>query len=135
MPALLGRKVRIQRSADGSDPWTTIAGARSDSITFNRGEVDITDKDDDGIRTLLGDVALVSVDMSVEGVFFDETLITDALNANTALFNFRISIEGVGTVTGTWFLSNVEIGAPHDNATTFSARIMSSGAVVWAAAP
>lgn len=134
MAALLGRKVRIKKSPDGVAPYVVVAGARSDSITFNRGEVDVTDKSHDGIRTLLGDVAVVSVDMAVEGVFFDETFITDALDSNTALFNYQIDIDGVGTATGLFFLSNVEVGAPHDNAATFSARIMSSGVITWAAA-
>lgn len=132
MPAILGRKIRIKRSAAGSPPWTTIAGARSDRITINRGGADVTDKDDNGLRTMLGDVATLSVEMQVEGVFNDTTFITDGLDADTALYNFQIDLEGIGTATGLWFLSNVEIGAPHEDAATFSAQLMSSGAITWA---
>lgn len=135
MPAILGRKVRIKRSTDGGTTWVTIAGARSDRITINRGGADVTDKDDNGLRTMLGDVATLSVEMQVEGVFNDKTFLTDGLDANTALYDFQIDLELIGTATGKWFLSNVELGAPHEDAATFSAQLMSSGPVYWTDAP
>jgi len=36
-------------------------------------------------------------------------------------------ISGVGSITGDFFISNYELGAPHDDAVTFSATVQSSG--------
>lgn len=133
MPASLGRNVRIEKSADGNAPWVTVAGARSDSFTVTRDTVDITDKDINGWRSLLGEVPNVAVDLTVSGVLKDETLIVDSLNPNTSLFHYRITFESfTKSATGLWALSNVEVTAETNDVTTFSAQLMSSGVIVWA---
>jgi len=55
MAALAGRNVRIQIAT------VDVAGARADTLTFNREHIDFTDKDDDGVRKLLDAIGTHSV--------------------------------------------------------------------------
>lgn len=133
MPAELGRNIRIERSANGSPPWTVIAGARSDKLSIKRDTADISSKDLAGWRALLGAVPNVAVDMTVEGVLNDTTLLDQAFDPDTALFNFRITFGAFNkTATGLWALSNFDIDANNNQETLFTAQIMSSGVITWA---
>lgn len=133
MAKVAGRKIKIYKGTGAGA--TLVAGARSDSITINNEPIDVTDKGDDGWRTLLNDASVRSVEMSVSGLLSGDTLISAALGATSALFDdYEIRIEGIGTAAGDFFFSNIEISAPHDGAGEFSATIMSSGVITWAAA-
>ncbi len=131
MAASAGRSLRIKY-----DPGTgavVIAGARTDNFTINREGIDITDKDDAGVRTMLADMGTFSIDASVEGVLKDDTLLALAADAGpTALFDFEIDVSGIGTFAGSWFLGNFEVsGSEGAEATTFTANIQSSGTITY----
>lgn len=133
MAAGLGRTVRVERSADGSAPWTVVAGSRNDRMSVQRDGVDITDKDVNGWRQLLGEVPNVAVDITMEGVLKDETLINDSLDPNTALFNYRLTFTQFSkSATGLWALSNCEFNAENNDVTMFTAQLQSSGVITWA---
>lgn len=133
MAKLAGRKVQIK---EGTGPSATlVAGARSDSITINNEPIDITDKGDDGWRTLLGDASVRSVELSVTGLVDGSSLIAKAFGpTNSLLGAYTIDISGMGEISGQFYFSNIELSAPHDDAFEFSATIMSSGEITWTAA-
>lgn len=56
MAKVAGRKVKIYQGTGGGA--VLVAGARSDSITINNEPIDVTDKGDDGWRTLLDDASV-----------------------------------------------------------------------------
>ena len=60
MAKVAGRKVKIYKGTGGGA--VLVAGARADSITINNEPIDITDKGDDGWRTLLNDASVRSVE-------------------------------------------------------------------------
>jgi predicted secreted protein len=132
MAKIAGRRVRIyQGSGTGR---VLVAGARSDSITINNEAIDITDKGDDGWRTMLNDASVRSVDMSVEGLLDGDGLLAAALGDTDALLgDYEIEMEGIGLVAGEFHFSSFEIGAPHDDAATFTASIASSGEITFTA--
>lgn len=133
MAKLAGRKIRIYEGDVATG--TLVAGARSDSISINNEAIDITDKGDDGWRTFLNDASVRSVDMSVEGLLDGSSLLSAALGVTTALIGeYTIDIDGIGTVSGDFHFSSFEIGAPHDDAATFTASIASSGVIAFTAA-
>lgn len=119
--AISGRSVRISREG------TTIAGARTDSVTINNEPLDITDKDDAGWRTMLNDVGSRSVSCEVEGVLKNATLLTDSVGtASTALLKeCVVTISGIGTLTGDFYLQGLQIGAEQADVVTFSATLES----------
>ena len=133
MAKVAGRKVKIYQGTGGGA--TLVAGARSDSITINNEPIDVTDKGDDGWRTLLDDASVRSVEMSVSGMLSGDSLIGASLGPTNDLFGaYEIRIEGIGTAAGNFFFSSMEITANHDGATEFSASIQSSGVITWTAA-
>ena len=116
-----GRAVRISRNG------VTIAGARTDSLTINNEPLDITDKDSAGWRTFMADAALRSVSCEIEGVLRDSTLIADSVGTvtTTLLRESVVTITGIGTLTGDFLLTNIQIGAEMGDVVTFTATLES----------
>ncbi|WP_329610637.1 phage tail tube protein [Advenella mandrilli] len=129
MTAMVGRKVTFTPTAGG----TAIMGMKTKTMTMNNEPIDITSDDDDGWTTFLGtDPAVRSMEMSVEGVAKDDTLIKLALGAGGALVSdYELNFPGWGKVSGDFHIGSVELGAPHNEAVTFSATITSSGELTY----
>ncbi|QDP54149.1 MAG: putative tail tube protein [Prokaryotic dsDNA virus sp.] len=134
MAAKPGRALRIKY--DSGSGAAVIAGARTDNFTINREGIDITDKDDAGVRTMLAETGTFSIDASVEGVLKDDTLLALAADpTQTSLYDFEIDAAGFGTFTGSWYLANFDAsGAEGTDPTTFTANIQSSGTVTYTSA-
>lgn len=131
MAASAGRNMRIKYDSGGGA--VVIAGAQTDSFTINREGIDVTDKDDAGVRTMLAEIGTWSIDANIEGVLKDDTLLALASDAAPAtLYDFEIDVSGLGTFAGEWFISNFEVsGAEGAEATTFTCAIQSSGAQTY----
>lgn len=140
--ATSGRRVRIKYDADGAggSGAVVIAGARTDGVTINNTSIDITDKDDAGIMTLLDDVAVQSFAMSCEGLLVWTQLEELAANTKTAgsalnYFVFEVLDQSgsiIVTYSGNFFIDSFEIGASHEDVTTFTAAFTSSGTITRA---
>ncbi len=128
--ALSGRGLRWSRDS------VQIAGARSDAVTISAEPVDITDKDDDGWRTLLADVSLRSVTASVSGVMKSDTLASVSVGTASALLEAcDLEIDGIYTMTGDFHLSNLTITGEQADAVLFEAEMQGSGTFVQTVAP
>jgi len=130
MPALIGRDLRIKYDADGpgGTAAAVIAGARVDGGTWNNEPIEATDKDDAGIRTLLDDTGMQSLDLNVSGVMKDDTLF--GLARSGGLNSFELDITGLVNIAGLFFISNFEPGGEDGaNVVTFSCQMQSSGAL------
>lgn len=128
--AISGRKLRISR--DG----VTVVGARTDNFTISNEPIDITDKDDAGWSTLLGDAGVRSIEADVEGILKDDTLIVNATGSSSLLLKSCVlEAEGIATFTGDFYLNSLEIGGEQEDAVTFSATLASSGAITATIAP
>lgn len=135
MAAAAGRALRIKYDADGAGgaAAVVIAGARTDSLTINNTPIDITDKDDAGIITLLDDIGTQQISLSIEGVAKDSTLgdLAAAAAAGTALNYFEVAIAALKTYAADFFITDFEYsGAEGDEALTFTCSLSSSGAIV-----
>jgi predicted secreted protein len=130
MAKTAGRKVRIKSGG------TAIAGALTDALTINREHIEITDKDDAGIRTFLDEIGTFSMSMTCSGRLDGLTLLNIAEDSTDVLNSFVFDIDSVGTFTGNFGITTFEIGGEDGaNAATFSATFESSGVIVWAATP
>ena len=132
MAAAAGRKMRIKYLTSAAATPAVIAGARTDSFTINNEPIDITDKDDVGIVTLLDDIATKQVEMTVEGVLTNGTLVSLAANtaSGAALHLMQFAIQSVGTLAGSFFMNSFQgEGAEGGDPATFTASFQSSGAV------
>ena len=129
MAALAGRNVRIQIAT------VDVAGARADTLTFNREHIDFTDKDDDGVRKLLDAIGTHSVSMTCSGVLKGATLITWAADPTDVLKAMTFLITGIGTVGGSFGMTSFAPGGNDGaEAATFEASFESAGAVTFTAA-
>lgn len=127
MTGRAGRTLRI--SVNTGSGLTVVAGAQTESFSVSAEGIDVTDKDDAGVRRLLPDVGTWSWDASVEGVLKDATLLTQAFDVTrSALLPCSIDVSGLGTIVGDVFFSSYEVsGAEGAEAVTFTAALQSSG--------
>ena len=130
MAALAGRKVRVQVGT------TDVAGAQTDELTINREHIDITDKDDEGVRTLLDEIGVISMSMTCSGILKDDTLADWASDKGDVLKAMTFVIAGIGTYAGQFGISAFTPGGNDGaEAATFSATFESAGAITFTAAP
>ena len=131
MAKIAGRKVNLWVGA--TTTGSPIAGGREHGVSINNEAIDVTDKDSDGWRTLLADPSTRSVDISFSGLMDGAAYITLALGTTTAalLAVYSLKIDGVGTISGSFHLSTVELGSPHDDAVELSMTLASSGPITF----
>lgn len=129
MAAESGRDLRVEY--DSGSGFAVVAGARTDSLTFNNEAIDITDKDDDGVRTYLDDVAVKSMALSCTGVATEATFATlaQAAASTTALHDFRVAFGSFATYTGSFFITSFEASGEQADTITFTMSLESSGAI------
>lgn len=127
MAETLGRKVTI--SVGGS----VVATARTTSMTINNEAVNITSAGDDGIRRMMDEAGEKSVEITLDGLYTDASLMDLALA--TSLLEAVVLDYGTYTLGGDFFLSSYNEGQPYNEAVTFSATLMSSGVVAKTLVP
>ena len=131
MAAQKGRNFLLkQGTASGG---TTLAGMRVTGMTLNNEQVDITNKDSNGWRTLLEDAGTQSAEITVEGVFTDA-----AVEETVRGYAFANSINSFGLLfgngdqlDGSWAISNYQRSGSFNNEETYSMTLMSSGALTY----
>ena len=130
MAAESGRDLRIEYSSDGIT-YNVVAGARTDSLTFNNEAIDITDKDDAGVRTYLDDIAVKSMSLSCTGVATASTFsaLAAAAASGTALHDFRVAFGSFATYTGSFFITSFEAIGEQADTITFTLSLESSGTI------
>lgn len=129
MPAQTGRDLRIKKG-DGSDPqqYTAIAGAREDSFTCERGEIDVTDKDDATTRILLAG-GILSATMSVSGVCKDRALLEDMIDGSHIMFQIEW-VDSADVLEMLAEISSYENTGSYENGTVeFTCELRSAGAI------
>lgn len=124
--AFVGRLLVISRVGTGPGP-AIIAGKTTKDISINNGEIDITSDDDEGFRTLLEQSKVRSVDIEMSGVIKDQDLLEFAF-AGPIQGEYEVDFGGLGTLTGTFQISDMKVSAPHDDKSTFTVSMKSSGA-------
>ncbi len=123
---LVGRAIKMYK---GDVDTGTLFVARTKTITLGSESIDVTSDSDNGFRTLLSEPAQRQIDMSVEGVLRQDDFILQYLDPSNTTFleAYTLVFPGIGEVTGDFFLSSFESGAPYNEAATFSASVESSG--------
>lgn len=109
---------------------------RTKTITINNEPIDITSDDDNGWQKFLNnDPAQRGIEMSVEGITKDAQLIELAVMGGSGLISeYELDLAGLGMFTGDFHIGSLELGAPYNEAVTFSCTIRSSGEPTWTAA-
>lgn len=126
MPKAAGRLAVVSRGA------TPIASVLVSTISVANEPIDVTDRDSNGIVTLLAAAATRQVTLSVEGYANDPTIRNVGFGTGSQLltdlsFRFADALTAADTITGDFFLTSYEETNPHDAASEFSCEFVSSG--------
>lgn len=127
-----GRELIIQ--IDG----VAVAAVQSKTVSRSKSEVDVTNDDSSGWRTLLSDPGTKSIDVSINGVAtvdnYNELLTkwNGDVMQNVTIVHPNGDME---TAADGFFLSSLEQSGEHDGHVAFTAQLMSSGAVTVTPAP
>lgn len=121
MASFVGRKALLKKGL------TTVAAIRTRSITLGNEPVDITSDDDSGFRTMLAEPGNKTLDMTIEGVFKDATMLTIAMSTSDILEGFTLLFPTIGTFGGDFVITSFESAAAYNEAGTFSCSLQSSG--------
>lgn len=134
MSAQKGKDLLI-KIADGSG-FTTVAGLRTRSVTFNAETVDVTHAESAGQwRELLGGAGIKRAGVSGRGLFKDAS--TDALMRQTffdgTVTNYQIVIPDFGTVQGAFQITSLEFAGEYNGEVTFNLAFESAGELTFTA--
>lgn len=127
MAEKLGRKVTLKINS------VAVATARTKNLTINNEMIDITSDGDDGIQRALAEPGQKSVEISVDGLAADATLLDFSLG-NNLITELELDY-GTYTLTGDFYQSSYTEGLPYNEAITFSATYSSSGAIAKTPVP
>jgi TP901-1 family phage major tail protein len=137
MAAQKGKDLLLKVDSDGSGAFTTIAGLRSRSVTFNAETVDVTNAESAGQwRELLEGAGVRHARITGAGIFKDAA--SDA-TIRAYVFNgtvrpWRVVIPDFGTVEGPFQITSFELSGKHDGEVAFDVTLESGGELNFAAA-
>jgi TP901-1 family phage major tail protein len=135
MTAFVGRKAVLSMGS----PLVAVAALRTKTMSLANEPVDVTSDDDNGFRKLLQDPGNKTLDISIEGVAKDvasfNSLMTLATSGTDILESVSLLFPAIGTIAGEFVISSFEIGAPYNEAATFSCTLQSAGAYTWTSIP
>jgi TP901-1 family phage major tail protein len=137
MAAQKGRDLLLKVDATGSGGFQTVAGLRSNAITFNAGSVDVTHQDSAGQwRELLAGAGLRSAAIRGSGIFKDAA--SDAtirgLLFSGAIREWQVIVPDFGVIEGPFQIASLEFGGRHDGEVTFELSLESAGEITFVAA-
>jgi TP901-1 family phage major tail protein len=132
MSAQKGKDLLI-KIADGSG-FTTVAGLRTRSLTFNADTIDVTDAESAGQwRELLDGAGIKRAGVSGRGLFKDAS--TDTLMRQTffdgTVLNYQIVIPSFGTVQGAFQITSLDYAGEYNGEMTFDLTLDSAGELTF----
>jgi TP901-1 family phage major tail protein len=138
MPAQRGRDLLLKLDAAASGDFVTVAGLRSNTLSFNAQSVDVTHQQSAGQwRELLAGAGVKSAIVRGNGIFRDEA--ADA--AIRGLFftgmirDWQVLIPDFGSITGPFQITELQYAGKHDGEVMFELALESAGALTFAAIP
>lgn len=120
---------------NGGDPqvYTTIAGLRATSMTFNNQAIDITNKDSGAWRELLSGAGVRRISVSGSGVFTNSaaetTVRTKALAAEHA--PLKLIFANGDSFTGDFQVVSLEYAGDFNGERTYALSMESSGMIAF----
>ena len=136
MAAQKGKDLLLKVDSDGIGTFTTVAGLRSRTLTFNAESVDTTHSESAGRwRELLEGAGAKHARVTGAGIFKDAA--SDAL-IRTYVFNgtirtWQIVVPDFGIVQGPFQINTFELTGRHDGEIAFDLTLDSAGELTFTA--
>lgn len=131
MAESIGRSLTV---SIGTSPAVPIARVQNKSMSVNRSPVDITTDDASGWRTLLAEAGVTEVNISVDGVAYDNILKAASFDTDRALDTVTLTWDDGSTMVGSFFIASYEESGAVGDAVKFTAELQSSGVITFKAA-
>lgn len=137
MAAQKGKDLLLKLDSDGAGTFTSVAGLRSRSLSFNAETVDVTHQESAGQwRELLAGAGVKHARISGAGIFKDAA--SDALIRsyvfNGTIRSWQIVVPDFGTVEGLFQITSFELNGRHDGEVAFDLGLESAGELTFTAA-
>jgi TP901-1 family phage major tail protein len=134
MAAQKGRNFLLKQGTAAAG--TTLAGMRMTGLRLNNEQVDITNKDSAGWRTLLEGAGTQSMTITAEGVFTNAAVehtvrgyaVANSINA------FAIVFPDADYIDGSWAIASYERAGSFNGEETYSITLESSGQPTYTSA-
>lgn len=136
MAAQSGKDMLLKLDAAGSGTFTTVAGLRSRTLSFNAATIDITDSESAGQwRELLAGGGIKRASVSGSGIFKDQASdeAVRGLFFGGTICAWQLVIPGFGTVAGPFQITSLQFSADYAGEVTFELSLESAGALSFAA--
>ena len=135
MTAQRGRDLLLKIDSTGTGTYVTVAGLRSNTLTFNSTSVDSSAQDSAGAwRELLAGAGLKSAQIKGTGIF--KNAASDAAVRgyffNDTIVNWQIVIPSFGTVTGPFQITSLDYSGKFDGELSFDLALASAGQLSFA---
>ena len=135
MTAQRGRDLLLKIDSTGTGTYVTVAGLRSNTLTFNSTSVDSSAQDSAGAwRELLAGAGLKSAQIKGTGIF--KNAASDAAVRgyffNDTIVNWQIVIPSFGTVTGPFQITSLDYSGKFDGELSFDLALASAGLLSFA---
>ena len=129
-----GRDLLLKIDADGTAAFQTVAGLRSNAISFNAETVDVTHQDSAGQwRELLAGAGLRSAAIRGCGIFKDAA--SDATMRDCfftgAIRTWQVIMPDFGVIAGPFQIASLEFGGQHDGEVTFELALELAGQLAF----
>jgi len=134
MGAQKGRDLLLKIDQTGAGSFQTVAGLRSNAITFNAGAIDITHQESAGQwRELLAGAGIKSAAIRGSGIFRDmasDAAIRSCVFTGT-IRDWQVIVPDFGVIEGPFQIASLEIGGRHDGEVTFDLALESAGELTF----
>jgi len=113
--------------------YNTVAAMRTNSLTINNTNVDITNKDSSGWQELLSGGGVRSISLSAEGVYSDGTGQATMISASMASthWNFKLIDEVGDYFEGPFHVDSLTFGGDANAEENFSISLTSAGLITY----
>ena len=137
MVAQKGKDLLLKVDTTGAGAFSTVAGLRSRSVSFNAQSVDITHAESAGQwRELLEGAGVKRASLSGAGIFkdaaSDETV--RGYFFNGTIRDWQVVIPDFGTVEGAFQITALQFSGQHDGEVSFDLALESAGSLSFTAA-
>lgn len=115
------------------ETFTVVGGFRTNSLTINNEQVDITDKDGTMWKKLLEGAGVQSMSAKGSGVYKDnaKTKVVMAAAVANSILRYQLVSESGESFTGPFAISSVERAGEFNKEETFSFSFESGGDIVY----
>ena len=131
-----GKDLLLKVDSTGTGSFSTVAGLRSRSISFNAETVDVTHAESAGEwRELLAGAGVKSARIAGTGIFKDAAsdATIRAYVFDGTIRDWQVVIPDFGTVEGPFQISSFELSGRHDGEVAFEITLESAGGLTFTA--